>query len=547
MGNNYAKLAMATILSTVVVAPLAGAYAQAASSDVRIDIDLRDMDMMTATKTLFQRTGIQFVIEPGVEEFKKVTLKLSNVTPEEAVRYICQSAGAAFRKDENGVYIIGHSQPATIETAPPAAVATKAPHIFRKIKVLKAGAQDVYSMVMHGIAFDGAESLANLRKLAQAMSPNDYNRIYGPQFNVLNNIPASQTYQSAPAAVQPTAATGTESNKQVAIPGEASPQGFGGGRGGGGIGGGQGAGGGIGGGQGGGIGGGQGAGGGATLQGGTGLVGASIDFISYDPNDNSIIVRGDEEDINQLQSYISQFDITPKQVQIKVEFITTTDTLTQSLGYDFNYSRGTIAAGTKPGTLANTSDPVFVNYATGNIATRLRASLSLGGGKVVTAPIIRTLNNQPAILQTQVTQYIFTDTTTVSNGTVLHTTQIQPINITTQLLVAPRINEDGYITMGINPSLGTIVGIQTAPDGSQIPVIANQTIGVIARVKNNETIVLGGLNSKNETSTSIRVPVLSDLPILGQFFRSSKKDLNNSELLVFVTPTIIEDEASGSE
>ncbi len=550
MRNNYAKLALATVLSAMVVAPLAGAYAQAqGTSEVRIDIDLRDMDMLTATKSLFQRTGIQFVIEPGMDEFKRVTLKLTNVTPEEAVRYICQAAGASFHKDEAGVYIIGHSKPTPMEAAPISVATPKAPHIFRKIKVLKAGAQEIFDMVMHGTAFNGLGSLDTLRRLTSSMRSDDYGRVYGPQFNVLNNVPANQTYQPSPASVQPTAATGTESNRQVAIPGsEASNQGFGGGRQGGGGGGLQGGGGGGGLGQGNGGGGlGQGGGGNVQLQGGQGLVGGSIDFISYDPNDNSIVVRGDEEDINQLQGYISQFDVAPRQVQIKVEFITTTDSLTKSLGYDFLYSRGIIATGTRPGSMANTSDPVFLNYSTGNIATRLRASMSRGGGTVVTSPIIRTLNNQPAFLSTNVTQYIFVDQTTVSNGTVLHNTQPVPIQITTQLVVAPRINEDNTITMGINPQLANITGLATDPNGSQIPIVTTQTIGVIARVRNGDTIVLGGLNSKNETTSSIMVPVLSELPIIGQFFRTMKKDRNNSELLVFVTPTIIEEDVAGGE
>jgi general secretion pathway protein D len=423
--------------------------------------------------------------------------------------------------------------------------------VFRKIKVLKAGAQEVYDMVMYRLPFDGLQSLEKIKKIA---NPQDLNRIYGNSANI-NILPPTQTYQSI-TPTQPVAGTGTESNKQIQLPGESSPQGFGGGRGGGGFGqgggnqggGGFGQGGGNqGGGLGGGLGGGQGAGGGNTFQAGQGLVGSSIDFISYDPNDNSIVVRGDEEEINNLQSYISQFDIRPKQVEVKVEFITTTDSVTSSLGFDFNYSRGTIAAGTAPGTLANTSDPVFVNYATGNIATRLRTSLSKGEGKVVTAPIIRTFNNQPAIISSSIQQYIFSDTTTVSNGTVLHNTNVTPIQITTQLIVAPRINEDGTVTMGLSPQLSNIVGLQTAPDGSQYPVIAQQTIGVVVNVKNHETIVLGGMNSKNETNNSVHVPVLADLPVIGQFFRSSKKTLNNSELLVFVTPHIIEEDSSSRE
>jgi type II secretory pathway component GspD/PulD (secretin) len=61
-------------------------------------------------------------------------------------------------------------------------------------------------------------------------------------------------------------------------------------------------------------------------------------------------------------------------------------------------------------------------------------------------------------------------------------------------------------------------------------------------VRNGETIVLGGLTQKNENDSSNKVPVLADLPIIGQFFRSLSRNVTNSELLIFVTPTILDDQ-----
>ena len=254
------------------------------------------------------------------------------------------------------------------------------------------------------------------------------------------------------------------------------------------------------------------------------------------------IVRGDEEDITQLQSYINQFDVAPQQVEIKVEFVTTSDSFQQSLGYDFLYSRGAISAGTRPGLFAKSSDPIFVNYATGNIATRLRASLTVGDGRVVTAPIVRTLNNQPASINSTVNTWVFLNQTTVSNGTVINSSNPTQISISTFLVVAPRINADGTVTLNLSPQLTNITGSVTDPNGSELPVTTAQTVNLVARVKSGDTIVLGGLNAKNEKSNSNKIPVLSELPIIGQFFRSTAKSRDNSELLIFVTPRIIEDE-----
>jgi len=326
------------------------------------------------------------------------------------------------------------------------------------------------------------------------------------------------------------------------LPGEeASPQlgGLGGGQGGG-------LGGGLGGGGGQGLGGGGQGGGNANLTGGQGLVPEGIDFISYDPTDNSLVVRGSEDDINQLQSYINLFDVAPRQVQIKVEFVTTTETIDRSFGTEFLYQRGAIFAGTRPGAFVRSGDPVFLNYATGDITARLRAQLTEGNGRVVSAPILRTLNNQPASINSSISTTIFINSTIISNGAVV--TQTNPVTLQAQtfLTVAPRINDDNTITVYLQPQIANFVGTSRGPNGEQIPNQVIQGISVVARVRNNETIVLGGLTQKNDDNGSQRVPILSELPIVGQFFRFNTKVRTNSELLIFVTPSIVDEDTTGN-
>jgi len=536
MRINWAKMATLAILAGVVVAPMSIAMAQQ-GADVKLDLTLKDADMMSATNVLLQRTGLQCVIEPSKDPYKRITLKLDSVTGEEALRYICIAAGAYFRRDDNGVFIISHDKPVVEPTVP--VVPTKIPKIVRKMKVLKAGARDVYDAIVNSMPFDVTRGFEALDRFTKLSDRSDMERLYGKNFD-----PKMMQVQFGPAnqaSPTPTQLTG-ESGSDIKLPGsgESSNQ-LGGGMGGG-------MGGGLGGGQGGGLGGGQGGGQGggtARLTGGQGLVGESIDFISFDPTDNSLVVRGNEDDINQLQTYINLFDVAPRQVEIKVEFITTTDNISKDFGTEFLYQRGTQFAGSTPGTFVNTSDPVFLNYATGNITARLRTSLAEGSGKVVSAPIIRTLNNQPALIVSSITTYIFLNTTTVSNGTVLTTSNPFALQANTNLSVAPRINDDNTITVFLAPTISSFVGTSQGPGGEQIPNQSNQFIRVVARVKNNETIVLGGLNNKNENESVNKIPVLAELPIIGQFFRETSKSKTNSELLIFVTPSIV-DEDTGS-
>lgn len=543
MRFSWAKLALLATLATTVVAPLQSAMAQQ-SEGVKIDLNLKDADMVSATNVLFMKTGLSFVIEPSAEPYKKITLKIGNVTAEEAVAYICKAAGAYYRRDEVGVYIISQQKPA--ETTAPGAPVAKQPKLLKRIKLLRTDSRDIYDMVMFGVPFNSKRGFEELKRFRN-LTADDSNRIFGTNVNIVGGQTPNQTF--GPAMGTASGATRPAEASDITLPGDESANQIRGGGGGGGFGGqtGGGIGGGIGGGQtGGGIGGQNGGGGSVTLQGGTGLVGDSIDFISYDPTDNSLVVRGNEDDINQLQTYISLFDVAPRQVQIKVEFVTTTEQLERSFGTEFLYQRGTVFAGTRPGSFVRTGDPVFLNYATGNITARLRASLFEGTGRVVSAPILRTLNNQPASISSSIQTTVFINQTTVTQGAVVTFANPQALIAQTNLSVAPRINDDNTITVFLNPTISNFVGNSVGPNGQEIPNLVQQTLAVVARVRNNETIVLGGLTQKNDDLSQNRVPILSELPIVGQFFRSNTRRKTNSELLIFVTPSIIEDDAQGN-
>lgn len=538
MRLSWATMAFVGAVATAFVAPTTSAIAQQAPEQLRVDIFLKDADLFSATRVLTQKAGMQFVFESTGEPFTKITLKLDSVTAEDALAYICKSAGATFKKDDNGVFIISKAKAAGTETAviPP----IKVVKVAKRIKVRLTDVRNVYDMLLFMTPFTNNRGFEDMRKFEKATQGDDLIKnpyAYKPNITV-NTGPSIQTVNPR----VPTPMNNAEAGSDISLPGEFGSQGNLGGPGGGGFGGGQGGPGG--GGAGAGGRGGQGQGGGATLSAGQGLVPQSIDFISYDPTDNSIVVRGTEEDIAELQRYISLFDVAPKQVEVKVEFITTTDSLDKSIGFDFLYQRGTMIAGTAPGTFARTSDPVFLSYATGNVTTRMRALLQEGRGKVVQSPILRTLNNQPATINSNVTTWIFINQTTVSNGTVITNSNPVALTASTFLSIAPRINDDNTITVYLTPQIQSFVGTTVGPDGSELPNIVQQAIQVVARVRNGETIVLGGLTAKNDNTSVSRVPLVSDLPIIGQFFRRTERVKRNSDLLIFVTPRVVEEDDS---
>lgn len=507
------------------------ASAQAVPDDMLVDVALRDADLSTATRMLTQRTGIQFVFEPSGEPFAKITLQLSRQKASDAISYICKAAGAYFHRDENGVYVISHVAPKldarNSDLNSNAAKVT----VFRRIKLQKADARDVYMQILNVNPYDTSRMFNELRNFSRKSDP--------PPFPVLDNIPNNLPSPIQPQVVRTYQApqTGSESGNDIQLPGDSANQGFAGGDlgggGGGGVGGGfggQGGGGGVGGGGGGGQG---------QLRGG--FIPPGIDLASFDPTDNSLVVQGTEEAIDALQRIIAEFDRAPKQVEVKIEFVTTSSTVGTGLGYDVQFQRGSILFNSSLAP-TQTFNPFFLGYSTGNLAMRLRAILTESRGHSVQAPTLRTMNNQPASISASTSTTIFlTQIQTTPSGNITTVTP-QTLTATTGLAVTPRINNDGTITMFLAPQVQDFGQIRQGPNGQSIPDRLSQTISVVARVRNGETIALGGLNRKTDLATYRRFPILSEVPIIGQFFRQKVSSRDDTELIIFVTPTVIEDE-----
>jgi hypothetical protein len=497
------------------------------------------------------------VLEPGLEGTQLINVDVSEVSPEEALRYICQSAGVVYRKDQRNVFIVGRGTPttATSTTDLPFITPTQKPKIVKAVQLLRADARYVYKLLYRMEAFDplgGFVELQQFQRVVGLQAPGQ--ATMGSLVPTIGSPEYTTPVDTARTINRPNA--GRE-GLDIMLPHEVAGQGIpggGGGRGGG-FGGGQGGpggglGGGFGGGQGGpggGLGGGLGGGGGQVTPADNNFIPQGTDTLVYDPSNNTIIFKGTEEAFAQLQSNIANFfDKAPAQVEVKVEFITTKSGLADSLGIDWLYSRGTMNFGATPGLFANAGDPIFFNYATGNVTSRLRASLNSGNSRIVTSPILRTLNNQPAVVAQQTEIAIPIDQViSTGNGQLVRARQLVAFPVTTGLAVTPRINfGDRTVTMFLSPQIQNI-STQTDQTGATIPTRTAQFVSVVARVSDMETIVLGGLVNKSDIRNVNKFPILADLPIIGQFFQSRSRTIDNTELLIFVTPRIIEDETTG--
>ncbi len=180
-------------------------------------------------------------------------------------------------------------------------------------------------------------------------------------------------------------------------------------------------------------------------------------------------------------------------------------------------------------TISNNSDKLFSQVS-------LNALVNNHKARVIASPSIATLNGHEAnILIGE--KYPYINSTTAAGGTgggVVNQTTTSYIDIGTKLRVTPRVSVDGWITMKIQPEVSTFLGLVNGN-----PNIATRSAETEVRVKDNQTIIIGGLKGTSNIRDKNGTPFLKDIPILGALFSSNDKTIVDGELTVLITPHVI--------
>lgn len=259
-------------------------------------------------------------------------------------------------------------------------------------------------------------------------------------------------------------------------------------------------------------------------------------IVAIDPQ-NALLVFGTDEGVRELTETIAFLDKPLRQVEIEAQFVTVSTSDSRAFGIDFSTSQGNFNAngnGFAPSAPSNNGS-FQLGFVRGNFQATLSALLAQSRAKVITAPRVTAINNLTASLQSStVTTVVLTSVSQNINGNLA--TQQTPVFISTNigLTVTPTINNDDTITVLMQPELST----QT-PTSGLFPDINQQTLETIANVRDGDTIALGGLKAKTVTRSGDKVPVLSDIPILGSLFKSRRAIDQESDLIIFLTARII--------
>ena len=256
--------------------------------------------------------------------------------------------------------------------------------------------------------------------------------------------------------------------------------------------------------------------------------------ISLEENTNSIIVKANRMTLDYFDKIIAELDEMPLQVLVEAQIIeldlNKDRTVGSNPGYSHNTNNFIRAKGLATDYTSGTTG-MFAQLLSGKWAVTIQALQTAKKAKTLANPKILTLNHKEAKIITGEKLGYYTSTTT-QTSTVQN---VDFLEVGTKLTFIPHVSEDGYIMMEIKPevSAGDIV--------NGLPQKQTTETDTKILVKDGQTIVISGLikieKSRNETG----IPILSDIPLLGSFFRKSIHKNDKSEIIVLITPHILYD------
>ena len=176
-----------------------------------------------------------------------------------------------------------------------------------------------------------------------------------------------------------------------------------------------------------------------------------------------------------------------------------------------------------------------------NFYVNIQAMEQRGLANVKSKPILSTLNGHTASLKIGTIQnYVFKEIipfTSATTTTYIEKESIQKIEAVISFEITPYVGNNGELTLDIKPDFETPVG-NFSSDKNEIPAINTRSFVSTVRLKDGETIVLGGVVQESESNTEEKFPILGDIPIIGELFTNYEKSLQKGELMIYLTPRI---------
>jgi type IV pilus secretin PilQ/predicted competence protein len=278
--------------------------------------------------------------------------------------------------------------------------------------------------------------------------------------------------------------------------------------------------------------------------------------IQVDKSGNRLIVVTSPRVIAEIQDIVSQLDQPARQVMLEARIVEVSIDDVKTLGIDWdllNRQGFVIVEGTpanSPPDIVPNTLPYLPNQTGGKYKFQpfthqakafqlaLDMAISEGNARVLANPKLATLNGHEAnILVGSRIPYIVQGTT-FAGGAAAPTQQIEKEEVGIKLRITPLINADGYITTTIEPEVSSA----SFRGESDLPVVNTRQAATTVRLKDGNSVIIGGLLSEEKTTNVTKVPLLGSIPVLGLLFQHHSITTSKKDLVIEVTPRILPDQ-----
>lgn len=258
---------------------------------------------------------------------------------------------------------------------------------------------------------------------------------------------------------------------------------------------------------------------------------------------NAIIVQDVSDKITEIKGAIQELDVETYQVHIQAQIVEVSSDASLDLGVNWSFSNGNLnsqnggvralsQSGTvSPGELAEKGNSLAFGVLNGSFIASIENLVTEGKGEVVARPQITTLDNKEATIFIG-RRIPFNKLDQDRNST------LEFVDGGIELIVTPHITNDDRIILDLAPKKS---GAEIEPQ-TRAPIVTTQEAKTTVIVNDGQTVVIGGLTSKDEKEIETGIPILKDIPLLGALFRYKQtKELKN-DLVIFVTPHIVKNQ-----
>ncbi|MCU7829503.1 MAG: type II secretion system secretin GspD [Candidatus Thiodiazotropha sp. (ex Myrtea sp. 'scaly one' KF741663)] len=269
--------------------------------------------------------------------------------------------------------------------------------------------------------------------------------------------------------------------------------------------------------------------------------------IIADPDNNAILVMASPMDYNKIKSTIARLDISPKQVLIEATIaeVVLSDNLSYGVRWFFEGKSGSgrpyqgALGAPLPSAIGGDGFSLGIFDNSDNLKVFFDILETESAVKFLSAPQIMVIDNQTATFRVGDQIPIVTrssQSTTDPDAPIV--SEVQYRDTGTLLQVTPRINEGGMVTLEISQEVSN-PGAEPAVGGGGNVSISQRTIESTVVVHDGQSIVLGGLIRERETDSKGGIPGLMNIPVFGNLFSSTTKDMSRTELIVTLTPKVV--------